>query len=134
MIMHHVCIQSSCYKDSKRFYTDILGFEVISETAGFHTRGFNTWLKLGQFMIELQNEKKDEVFTPWNKHGEGIVHMAFAVDSVVDTYKDLKEKGCTNFKVKNGEELYMVEGTYLFKVKAPEGTEIEFRDVKDIIK
>lgn len=134
MIMHHVCIQSSCYEQSKEFYTKILGFEVISETAGFHSRGYNTWLKLDDFMIELQTEKKDEVFTPWTKHGEGIVHMAFAVDGVVDKFNELKEKGCKNFKLKNGEELYVVEGTYLFKIKAPEGTEIEFRDVKDVIK
>ena len=36
--------------------------------------------------------------------------------------------GYSNFKIKNGEEIYKVEDGFLFKVKAPEGTEIEFRD------
>lgn len=34
----------------------------------------------------------------------------------------------TTSQVKNGEEIYKVEDGFLFKVKAPEGTEIEFRD------
>ena len=33
-----------------------------------------------------------------------------------------------NFKVKNGKVVYEVEGESLFKIKAPEGTEIEIRD------
>ena len=33
-----------------------------------------------------------------------------------------------SFKVKNGEIIYNVEGGKLFKVKAPEGTEVEIRD------
>lgn len=33
-----------------------------------------------------------------------------------------------NFKLKNGEIMYKVEGGNLFKVIAPEGTIIEFRD------
>lgn len=58
--MHHVCIQTNSYKESLEFYKNILGFEIVEETKNFHTRDYNTWLKLGTFMIELQTSKKGE--------------------------------------------------------------------------
>ncbi|MBW9152261.1 MBL fold metallo-hydrolase [Clostridium estertheticum] len=36
----------------------------------------------------------------------------------------------SHFKIKNGDEIYKIEGGYLFKIKAPEGTEIEIRDTQ----
>jgi len=43
--LHHVCIQTEDYQESLKFYTDVLGFELVSETANFHGRDYNTWLK-----------------------------------------------------------------------------------------
>ena len=129
-VMHHVCIQTSNYEESLKFYRDIMEFEVISETKGFHGRDFNTWLKLGDFMIELQTAKSIDVLNKWSPLNEGIVHMCFLVDSVDKEYERIIKLGYNNFKVKNGEVIYNVEGGKLFKVKAPEGTEIEIRDSK----
>lgn len=129
-VMHHVCIQTSNYEESLKFYRDIMEFEVISETKGFHGRDFNTWLRLGDFMIELQTAKSIDVLNKWSPLNEGIVHMCFLVDSVDKEYERIIKLGYNNFKVKNGEVIYNVEGGKLFKVKAPEGTEIEIRDSK----
>ena len=126
--IHHVCIQTNDYKSSLNFYTKILGFEIYKETKNFHNRDYNTWLKLGNFMIELQTPKNNVPFSKYNTITEGIVHMCFYTDSVEDEYNRIKSLGYTNFKVKNGSEIYRVEDGLLFKVKAPEGTEIEFRD------
>lgn len=126
--LHHVCIQTEKYTESLEFYTKILGFELIKETENFHKRNFNTWLRLGTFMIELQTSKKGDKLKAWNSSSEGIVHMCFFVDSVQEEYDRIKKLGYTNFKTKNGEEIYKVEDGYLFKIKAPEGTEIEIRD------
>lgn len=126
--LHHICIQTEKYKESLDFYTNILGFELIEETSNFHTREFNTWLKLGSFMIELQTAKKGDELNKWSSINEGIVHMCFLVEDVQEEYKRIQELGYTNFKNKNGKEMYKVEDGYLFKVKAPEGTEIEIRD------
>ena len=41
---------------------------------------------------------------------------------------ELRDLGYTDFKLKNGQIVYEVEGEKLFKIKAPEGTEIEIRD------
>jgi len=130
--MHHVCIQTNSYKESLEFYKNILGFEIVEETKNFHTRDYNTWLKLGTFMIELQTSKKEENLTKWNKLSEGIVHMCFLVDNVQEEFNRIKSLGYNNFRVKNNEVIYKVEDSFLFKLKAPEGTEIEFRDKNEI--
>lgn len=124
---HHVCIQTNNYDKSLDFYTRIMGFEIEKETKNFHNRDYNTWLKLGDFYIELQTPKKGDTLNPWSRYNAGIVHMCFSVDSVEEEYKRIKSLGYNDFKVKNGQEIYLVEDGYLFKVKAPEGTEIEIR-------
>lgn len=128
-MMHHVCIQTEKYEESLEFYTEILGFQLVTETANFHKRAFNTWLRLETFMIELQTSKKGDKLNSWSSLNEGIVHMCFLVDNVHQEFDRIKELGYTNFKTKNGEEIYKVEDGYLFKIKAPEGTEIEIRDM-----
>ena len=128
--IHHVCIQTEKYRESLDFYTKILGFEIVEETEGFHGRDFNTWIKLGDFMIELQTPKKGDTLNFWTSINAGIVHMCFTVDSVKEEFDRIKSLGYTNFKVKNGQEIYKVVDGYLFKIKAPEGTEIEMRDTE----
>ena len=127
-MIHHVCIQTEDYRESLEFYTKILGFEIVQETKNFHNRYFNTWLKLDTFMIELQTGKKEEKLNNWNESNEGIVHLCFLVENVQEEFNRIKELGYTKFKIKNGDPIYKVENGYLFKIKAPEGTEIEIRD------
>ena len=43
-VMHHVCIQTEKYEESLRFYRDILEFNVVKETKGFHGRDVTTIL------------------------------------------------------------------------------------------
>lgn len=127
-MIHHVCIQTEIYNASLEFYTKILGFELVKETPNFHNRDFNTWLRLGSFMIELQTGKNGDKLNNWSSSNKGIVHICFLVDNVQEEFDRIKKLGYTNFKIKNGEEIYKVEDGHLFKLKAPEGTEIEIRD------
>lgn len=126
--IHHVCIQTKNYKESLDFYTNILGFKILKETKNFHNREFNTWLELNNFMIELQTAKSGEDLVKWSKSNEGIVHLCFMVDDIDLELDKIKKLGYTNFKIKNNEIMYNVNGEKLFKIKAPEGTEIEIRD------
>ena len=130
--LHHICIQTMKYEESLKFYSEIMGFKVIKETAGFHGRDYNTWLELGGTMIELQTQKKGQPLNDWSSLNEGPVHFCFLVEDIEEAYREIKGKGYKDFKVKNGEVVYKVENGYLFKVKAPEGTEIEIRDNRDI--
>ena len=127
-MIHHICIQTSKYEESLRFYTGILGFRLVKETANFHGRDFNTWLRLGTFMIELQTAKAGDKLNSWSPLNEGIAHFCFMADNVYDELKRIKELGYTCFKTKDGEEIYKVEDGHSFKIITPEGTEIEMRD------
>lgn len=124
---HHICIQTNCYQESVDFYVRGFGFSVVKETPDFHSREYNTWLRLGEFFIELQTPKRGEVLQKWSSMNSGPVHLAFTVDDVHQEYERLRSMGFTDFKIKDGREVYEVEDGYLFKIKAPEGTEIEVR-------
>ncbi len=126
---HHICIQTNDYEASKDFYCRIMGFDLELETPNFHGRQFNTWLKLGDFRIELQTPKTIEVFAPYDGEASGIVHFCLLVDDVEAAYHELLEKNFNHFKLKNGNALYQVESSLLLKLIAPEGTVIELRDV-----
>lgn len=124
--IHHLCIQTSNYEASKEFY-EVLGFELIQESPNFHTRRFNSWLKLGDFYIELQTEKADESLTPYSKHTDGPVHFALYVENLQKEVERLERLGVT-FLPKHGGNIYYVVDGYLSKLRAPEGTIIELRD------
>lgn len=127
--LHHVCVQTDRYEESLAFYRDVLGFNLVRETPGFHGRAFNSWLDRGGFKIELQTGKSGRTMRAWSEDNIGPVHLAFMVTDVAAEYKSLKNNPAIVFK-KNpqGEELYAVNGAFHFKFYAPEGTEIEIRD------
>lgn len=127
--IHHICIQTEKYKESLKFYTQILGFNILKETKDFHSRDYNTWLKLNDFMVELQTPKKDTNLVKWSSLNQGPVHIGFLVENVEKEYERIISLGYNDFKIKNGKVVYEVEGGKLFKIKAPEGTEIEIRDI-----
>lgn len=130
MKIHHICIQTDKYKESMEFYTKVMGFRIEKETKDFHGREYNTWLELNGFYIELQTPKKGEKLLEWNKNNGGPVHICFMADDVYEELRKIEETGYDSFKYKNGEKVYKVEDGHLFKVKAPEGTEIEIRDTQ----
>ena len=90
-IIHHVCIQTNLYEESLDFYTRILDFEIVQETINFHNRDYNTWLKCGDFMIELQTPKNNIPLSKYSTLNEGIVHLCFFVDDIHSEYKKIKK-------------------------------------------
>lgn len=124
--IHHICIQTPDYAASKSFY-EALGFELVQESPNFHTRDFNSWLKLGDFYIELQTAKADETLQDYSKHAAGPVHFSLYVDDLEAEVARLEQLGVT-FLPKHGGNIYFVVDGHLSKLKAPEGTIIELRD------
>lgn len=129
--VHHLCIQTNHYQESLNFYQEVLGFELVLETPNFHTRDYNTWLKLGDFHIELQTGKLGESLCSYNQNSQGIVHFCLWVEDLAREVQRIKHLGY-EFLLKNGEEIYRVENGCLCKLQAPEGTIIELRDNRGI--
>lgn len=79
--VHHVAIICSNYEISKKFYVDILGFEIIHETFRSERNSYKLDLKVGNTQIELfsfpnppQRFSKPEAC--------GLRHLAFAVENI----------------------------------------------------
>ena len=80
--IHHVAILTDRYEESKRFYTGILGFEIINETYRKERDSYKLDLAInGTYSIELFSfpEYKERNSFPESK---GLRHLAFAVDDV----------------------------------------------------
>lgn len=130
--LHHLCIRTDCYEESLDFYCRIFDFKIVKETNNFHKRLYNTWLEYGQLMIELQTNKEGEELRDYSATNKGLVHFCFLVDDIELEYHRIKSLGYNDFKSKNGEDIYIVEGGKLLKVISPEGTIIELRDSEGI--
>ena len=90
--IHHIAIIGSDYEKSKHFYVGQLGFSVIRE---------NYRKERGDYKIDLLcGEQEIELFIMPNAPARvnypealGLRHLAFKVDSVDETVKELNVKG-----------------------------------------
>jgi glyoxylase I family protein len=80
--VHHIAIICTDYKISKRFYTEILGLEIINETFRSERESYKLDLALnGEYIIELfsfPNPPK----RPSRPEAAGLRHLAFEVDNL----------------------------------------------------
>jgi len=91
--VHHVAIICSDYPRSKHFYTEILGLEIIREIHREDRKSFKLDLQVGgQYQIELFSfpDPPARVSAP---EACGLRHIAFEVDSVHDTSRELSSRG-----------------------------------------
>jgi len=90
--VHHIAIIGSDHQKSKHFYVDQLGFRVIREN---YREARNDWkidLELDGLELELFIIA-DRPKRPSYPEAYGLRHLAFYVDSVEQTAKELAEKG-----------------------------------------
>jgi len=91
--MHHVAIICSDYAKSKRFYTEVLGLKVISETYREARRSFKLDLAIpGGSQIELFSFP-DSPQRPSYPEACGLRHLAFAVDDLEACVREIQSFG-----------------------------------------
>lgn len=89
--VHHVAIIGSDYEKSKHFYTEQLGFSVIRENYRKERDDYKIDLQLNGMELELfiiRNCPKRSSYP----EAYGLRHLAFSVDSVEQTVKELNER------------------------------------------
>jgi glyoxylase I family protein len=91
--IHHVAVICSDYAVSKRFYTDVLGLTVIREVYRAERGSYKLDLALPDgTQIELFSFP-DPPRRPNGPEAQGLRHLAFAVDDLDATVRDLEAEG-----------------------------------------
>lgn len=91
--VHHVAIICSDYPKSRHFYTEILGFEIISEVYREPRQSYKLDLKVGSHsQLELFSfpETPPRVTGP---EACGLRHLAFEVEDVGEVLRYLRDLG-----------------------------------------
>ena len=90
--VHHVAIIGSDYEASRHFYVDLLGFEVIRENYREQRDDYKIDLQLDDLELELFIIKNCPK-RPSYPEAYGLRHLAFKVESVEETVKELNALG-----------------------------------------
>jgi len=97
---HHVAIICSDYEQSKRFYTKILGLEIISEV-------FRSERNSHKLDLRLPDNSQIELFSFPNPPKRssypeacGLRHLAFEVAGISHAVADLEEQGIVVEKIR----------------------------------
>lgn len=90
-VMHHIAIICSDLEKTKEFYVDKLGFQVIRENV--RERDVKLDLVFGDSELEIFVPNEMPPVRVTNPEALGLRHLAFRVDSVFETVKELEEKG-----------------------------------------
>lgn len=90
--IHHVAILTDNYEVSKKFYTEVLGFEIVAEVYRAERKSWKLDLSInGKYQIELFSfpDFRERASFP---EAKGLRHLAFAVEHVEAAYSYLKSK------------------------------------------
>ncbi len=90
--IHHIAILAGDYEKSKKFYTEILGFTILSETYRAERNSYKLDLAInGIYQIELFSfpEYKERASFP---EAKGLRHLAFAVENIEEAVDELRLK------------------------------------------
>lgn len=121
--VHHVAIIGSDYEKSKHFYVDLLGFKVIRENYRENRNDHKIDLQLDDLELELFIAP-DHPKRPSYPEAYGLRHLAFRVDSVGDTVKELNEKGIVTEPVRIDE----YTGKQMTFFSDPDGLPLEIHE------
>lgn len=118
--VNHIAVIASDYDRSLRFYRDILGMSVISETYRAERQSMMTKLSLnGRYLIELFTFPNSPE-RPTNPEACGLRHLAFEVEDVDRVVNVLDEQAYPHEELRAGDK-----DERLFFVKDPDGLPIE---------
>ncbi|SDF17095.1 SMU1112c/YaeR family gloxylase I-like metalloprotein [Epilithonimonas hungarica] len=93
MQIHHIAIICSDYEVSKKFYTEVLGLNIIREVYREERQSYKLDLAIGDhYVIELFSFP-DPPSRPSRPESCGLRHLAFSVDNVEEKRNELISKG-----------------------------------------
>ncbi len=91
--IHHIAIITSDYLESKRFYTEVLGFVIMAETYRAERNSYKLDLSInGKYQVELFSfpDFRERASFP---EAKGLRHLAFEVEDIESAVSELVSKG-----------------------------------------
>ena len=125
MKIHHIAIICSDYQVSKKFYTEILGLNIIREIYREERQSYKLDLAIGDdYVIELFSFPSPPK-RPSRPESCGLRHLAFSVENVEAKRTELLQKGL------NCEEIRIDEFTdkKFFFTTDPDDLPLEFYEM-----
>ena len=123
--LHHVALICSDYAASKRFYTEILGLEILAETYRAARDSHKLDLAVnGQYVLELFSFPSPPP-RPSYPEAAGLRHLAFAVPDVAAAIRHLAAHGVPCEPVRVDE----FTGRRFTFFADPDGLPLEFYEV-----
>lgn len=93
MHIHHIAIICSNYEVSKKFYTDVLGLNIVREVYREERQSYKLDLAIADhYVIELFSFPNPPA-RPSRPESCGLRHLAFSVDNVEEKRDELLSKG-----------------------------------------
>lgn len=101
--IHHVAVICRDYKKSKEFYTEVLGLKVIAEHHRKERDSYKLDLAIGDtYVIELFSFPNPPVRVS-RPEACGLRHLAFAVDDIEASVKELGAHGVVTEPIRTDE-------------------------------
>ncbi|WBV56623.1 VOC family protein [Chryseobacterium daecheongense] len=125
MKIHHIAIIGSNYQVSRKFYTEILGLNVIREVYREERQSYKLDLAIGDhYVIELFSFP-DPPARPSRPEACGLRHLAFSVENVGAKRQELMEKGLECEEIRIDE----FTGKEFFFTQDPDQLPLEFYEM-----
>ena len=101
MKIHHIAIICSDYQVSKKFYTEILGLQILREVYRSERDSYKLDLGIGdQYVIELFSFPNPPA-RPSRPESCGLRHLAFSVENIEEKRNEFTRKGliCEDIRI-----------------------------------
>lgn len=125
MKIHHIAIICSNYEVSKKFYTEVLGLNIIREVYREERQSHKLDLAIGEhYVIELFSFPNPPE-RPSRPEACGLRHLAFAVENVQQKREELMRKGLDCEEIRIDE---FTDRKYFF-TQDPDKLPLEFYEI-----
>lgn len=93
--IEHIGIAVKSIEESLKYYEGILGLKCYAVEEVTEQKVKTAFLKIGETKLELLEATSDDspIAKFIEKRGEGVQHIAFAVNGIENALSELKEKG-----------------------------------------
>lgn len=113
MKIHHIAIICSEYEVSKKFYTEVLGLNIIREVYREDRQSYKLDLGIGNYYVIELFSFPNPPQRPSRPEACGLRHLAFSVEKVNEKRQELVQKGlhCEEIRIDEftGKEFFFTQ-------------------------